>query len=579
MTFDDLFSEVVGLLFPDGEAENLVTAHKRFLNEALWDASKYVPCLQVCNTNVFPQCATYFNCGMTVLPAPRGRILKVYVIGKDSEGDPDWCSKVYLQQVEYSHIERYVQLSRHCIKPNSLFASALVWNLFGCGWREKHKYPCPTDEGLESLPSLPQGFHYPQSSTDAGGRSRNGVFAIYRGRIYIAPWIESDETIVIEWSGIKNQWADTDLVDDDLKFRQAIRYHVGFQHYLNFEENQQKLVTMRTGWDEALREMISECRKQNEKNNEDDAGTGSEAARGIGSADVASALFYNDVQSYTASCPTGQTGTPVTSAVAQGTIGSSLSVADANARALSQAQSDANSRLSCSVAPTTFLNVAQSFTATCPGASGSTPAATGNSVTVVTPAGQFSSTVSQADADAAALAAAQASANSQLVCTFSNAPQSFTATCPTGTTGTPVTITIAPATFTSTISQSDADTQAQAAAQNQATSGLTCSGGVTSIGNTPQSVPFQGFLSCNNGNPKRQAYSFTIAIPANTYTAPCTNATEAAVQLQLNRQAIAVATERGQIQVNALQAAFQSSCFVPTSGGSGGSSGGSGGLG
>jgi hypothetical protein len=570
MNFLDLYDEVVTIGFPSGQPENLVDSHKRFLNNALWDISKNVECVQFGNVNIINSCATYFNCGMTVLPAPRGHILKVYTIGKiDSVGGvpatkDDWCSKVFFDQVEYCHIEEYVKLSRNCGTPNSAFSSALVQGLFGCGWRNKRRYPCPTDVGFENLPSLPQGFHYPQSSTDAGGRSRGGVWALYRGRIYIAPWIESDETAVVEWNGIKDEWSDADLVEDNSKFRQAVLLNFLKQHYSLYEQDQQKLVVLETQWREALRDLIHECREQNRIRTCGEAGGSGSSARGLGSSDVASALYYNETQSYTASCPVGQVGTAVTVTIPAGQVGSALSIADANATAMAQAQADAISRLSCSVAPVNYLNTAQSFTANCPGASGDTPAATGNSVTIVIPAGQFLSTVSQAAADAQALAAAQNSAESQLVCTFYNAPQSYTASCPTNTTGSDVQITIPAADYSSIISQADANSQAVAAAQQQATAGLTCAGLPTFlIGNSRQEFTQQVLLVCTPANQNRPSreYSTTAVVLENTYTALVTAATQAATQLFLNQQAQTRAQTNANVNCLAAQNAFNALCI------------------
>lgn len=699
------------MLWVEGEGENLVAAHDKFFNDALWQLQKDVECYRFNNVNVWPQCASYFDCGLTVLPAPRGKILKVYTIGKpksassssssasssasnvivgtasfnqsifnpaqadlqvvnvvdaatyeikinqqynftglgtadspqylrttisyvdptgatqviqpsadahldglavegflqvqikagtdvkctltpantpftdgdftvdvtvtkiessnvsgfsgDSSTDFDWCLKVFYEQVDYCYIEKYHRIARHCSTSVSIVSQALAFNLFGCGWRNKHRYPCPTDAGFESLPKLPQGFHYPQTSTDAGGRSRGGVWAIYRGRIYIAPWIESDEAAVIEWNGIKNQFADSDLVEEDPKFAEAVRFYVNIKHYTNYEQDPQKLQELKDqfygirGRPGILQDLIHECREQIRIHSCAEVGGNGAGARGIGAGDTASALFYNEVQSFTASCPVGQTGTPVTSNISAGQVGSSLSVADANARALAQAQADAESRLSCAVASTTFLNTPQTFTASCPRASGDTPAATGSSVTITTPAGQFSSTVSQEAADAAAMAAATSSANNQLVCTFYNSPKSYTASCPSGSTGSDSTADI-PAGVYSSISQADADAKAQAAAQAQAVAGLVCVGiAVLTIGNTVQTYQVSGNLSCpplviiKPGFPTRiinavanpQPYFIHATVPENTFTAVVTAATQAAKQLELNQQAQSAAQQ------------------------------------
>lgn len=58
-------------------------------------------------------------------------------------------------------------------------------------------------------------------------------------------------------------------------------------------------------------------------------------------------IFMNTIQSYTATCPQGTTGSDVTVAISAGTVASTISIADANATALSVARSQAESQLVC----------------------------------------------------------------------------------------------------------------------------------------------------------------------------------------------------------------------------------------
>ncbi len=53
------------------------------------DLQTWCECLQQDNTNVIPQCATLYNCGITVTDAPRGRIKKVSVIDSRPIPAPD----------------------------------------------------------------------------------------------------------------------------------------------------------------------------------------------------------------------------------------------------------------------------------------------------------------------------------------------------------------------------------------------------------------------------------------------------------------------------------------------------------
>lgn len=676
MNFRELIQETSEALWPFGEAENLVGVHRKFFIEALYQIQRAVPCLQQNNTSVFAHCASYFNCGMTVLPAPRGHILKVYTLDSEpvadgataspqlkfinpaasiavsaetigttvskaytinpSEGTvinvqgvtqgvgtafsmtatvritptdgsadtiekvytvtdsflnvvpealldeaeadaytveivlaltglsgnssqwvqqaraaeivlsyyqtgatplspPDWCGKVEYSQVDYCHIQRYVKLCEKC-SSSPIVTDALLTALFGV-CRTKTHYPAPTDAGLESLPALPGGFHYPQSSTDASGRACGGVYALYRGRIYIAPWIQSTETVVIEINGIKREWNDDDLIDDDPLLKQAVRLHVGMQHSFAYEADQTQYNNYKAEFygnaeiPGVLPTMIHECREENRAAICGESGSMAAGARGLGQS---AEIFTNDRQEYTATCPVGQSGNQVTVVVEAGAIGSALSVADANARAAQKAADDANAKLVCVTPVITYLNTVQSVTVSCPGANEDVPAADGNPVTVTIAAGQYSSTASQSAADAAALAAATAQANTQLVCTFWNSEQEYTASCISPATGSDVTITVAAHTHSAT-TQALADSLALTDAINQANEALTCSTPPTVYWNTQQQGSYVGGCSYSPGGQIQvivtvPALRFSSIVSQNAANIAARNAGNAAAQ-------------------------------------------------
>lgn len=689
MNLADLKTEIYSALWPEGQAENLVGNHDKKVIEALCDLQYAVPCYLFGNVDLRHHCSSYFDCGMTVLPAPRGKITALYTIGKQQDasgisngavvgsldipatenqlliqsggqlvapaptekdvvtiltdglytvnvqqlnaassiypfGSPqyfrteiiytdtggtqqtiqpapllhmnissnnglavisakagtvvscriasfnipqvdggieviisvvkgstvdndDWCSKVFYDRVDYAHLERYGRICARQTTGIRAIATALLASLFGFGkFRSKFSYPAPDDAGYQLLPALPQGVHYPQRSTDAGGRSPRGYYALYHGRIYIAPWIESTESVVIEWNGKKTEWSDLDSVNGDPKFKKAVTEYVGREHFTYYEENETKLQHFAANYALTVRELINECRNNTRNLSMNEAGIPPSAATGTdsisgggGIGGGGSGSFYNEEQSYTANCPAGQSGQSVTSTVSAGQMSSSLSVADANARALAQATADAQSKLSCAPATSQFLNVEQTFTAACPASTGNIPAAIGTPVTATVAAGTYQSAVSQALADAAALQAATEQANSQLACTFYNAPQTVTMTCPTGSTGTPQTITVAAGQFTD-VSQQGADAKAFASAQSQASALLSCSVATHPVGNTAQTAVRQGAV-VPPGCTKVFNYNISYTVPAGTYVAQATAATDAAIQASVNGQANAAA--------------------------------------
>jgi len=607
-TWGNLKSEARKIIFPTGEASSLVLAHDAAFLAAIIDIQSYVDCARQDNTSIFPQCATFYNCGITTFDAPRGHIKKVSVInatpappptgtivlttaiaadildaailpvsigaipssdlyvveitGQGSKcGTPvkqyfkvdvtytdaeskiktfsrnvylsdcetsqiqqintligtnvfvavtpfnipevesggatigvnvrqfnpldvttqtdDWCSEIQYRQTEPAYVQKYWKRSleiRGCLN---------WWSFFDL------KPPTPTDANVPAgLPILPLGYHYPQADTDKRFRSQYGLWATERGKIYIAPFIQSTETVIVKWDGIKRTWADADPIDDDPNLAKAIRAFVRRDHFQYFDKDPESAAGAQAEYADTLATMIHECREETRirDNNEPSFARQSNPA-------ASGALYYNSKQTFTANCPAGQTGNSVTITIQDGLVASSTSQSDADARALQQAQQQALAQLNCSGGQTTYLNTPQSFTAVCQGS----PTPDGIPQTVNIPAGQFTSVISQADADAQALASAQAQAQALLVCTFWNAEQSYTASCPSGQTGTPVTKTVSQHTFSSDLSQSDANSKALNSAKTQAQTELVCNGQTIFFENTPQ-IAIRSYVFGSLGN-------------------------------------------------------------------------------
>ncbi len=127
------------------------------------------------------------------------------------------------------------------------------------------------------------------------------------------------------------------------------------------------------------------------------------------------ATTYSSTKAYTATCPSGSTGNPVTRTA---TRTSTNSQAEADSLALSDATAAAQAALVCTVSPTSFTST-RSYTASC---------GSGTTGSPVTRSSTKTSTVSQADADNLALSDATAQANAALVCTpTSTTPTTVTA--------------------------------------------------------------------------------------------------------------------------------------------------------
>lgn len=523
-------TDIVAQLFPQGRARSLVTAHDKMFIDAIIDLQQWVECLQQNNTFLFPFCSTFYNCGLTIIDtAPRGIIKRLSVIDKinkttgleDATADDDYCTEIAYNEVDFCHVHSYLDYSK---RRGCCMSIPLFFGLGGCG---KANFPVPTDEGLPAgLPKLPLGNHYPQTSTDRNtGRAQMGIWAKQRGALYVAPWIQSTETIVVISDGIKRTWTDADLIDDDPMLSEAVSQYVRWKHEDQFGHDYEAADRAREqyeGLTGARPRLIHQCREETRIRECEPS-----HAR---SASVTS-LFYNDEQSATATCPDGSTGSAVTTNIPAGTVASAISKADANQKAKSQAESQAQQMLNCATQTEEFTNDAQSATVSCQGQEGASPPE-GAPVTRTVPAGTVSSTVSKADANQQALAMAQQQAAAALQCTFWNRAQSYTATCAPGHIGTPVTKNVAAHTFSSSISQTDADQQALQSATNAALAALVCSGGGL-FSNTAQVGTKTGQCSIH---PAGQTVfgSATVRIAAGAFTSNIS-------QADANQQAISYA--------------------------------------
>lgn len=472
-SFQQLLTDVRAIVFPVGESRNLVAAHTRMIVDALIDIQRQIPCWQIDNTTIVPQCATNYKCGVTSFDFPRSMIKKLSVVDKlDADGQEDvtaeisWCSDITYKQTDSCHINAYwskCQKAGCCLPLSQFFAipSGL------CG---KSCYPVPTDEGVpEGLPVLPLGYKYPQSSTNGACRAGAGLWARERSRVMVVPWIQESESIVVMWDGIKREWNLNDTLEADPSHLRAAVAYLQWKTSSIYKDIVGDPATFEKDYLMAMQDLWHDCKEETRVR-------ACEPSHARGSVTSIIGLYFNDQQQYTATCPGNQTGDNKTVTIPAGTVSSIISQSDANNKAQQEARTQAEAILVCTDIPTTYYSTAQTFTAQCTQEEGA-PVPEGQPVTVTIPAGLHTSIVSQAAADALALAAATEQANEGLSCTFWNSEQSYPASCVAPATGLDVTRTIAAHTYSSTLSQDDADAKALAAAKVGAEEALTCSGG------------------------------------------------------------------------------------------------------
>jgi len=254
ITFLALRQRSNAFIWPSGPPENLEATLKdadgntiapapltMLYNEALAEIAKWVPCEQVRLVNVHAFATTYFKGGMTVVPAPNGVVTRVYTIA-----NARWNDRVFYVQKEWPEPEGWMR------------------NLI-TGWRD------PANAAV--VPALPLGFKKAESTTDRDangvviGRARAGIWALHDQKIWVAPWLQSNEKLVTQWRGIKSEWTDDDLVTATQDYQKAVRLYVQYGFERDYGDTAKARMihdtfTGRGTFDEALGDLIWQCREQ-----------------------------------------------------------------------------------------------------------------------------------------------------------------------------------------------------------------------------------------------------------------------------------------------------------------------------
>lgn len=217
-------------LWPAGEAKNLRDPHDRWFMLAMMEIQKFCPCVQQFNTSEFKQCSTFWENAKTVVNMPHGYVRQVYTIAND-----DWRDAVVFESSNWDAIQ------------------AWATNLY--------RAKTPINKGL---PKLPMGYWNAEPSTDSlCGRARLGIWAYNRHRLFVAPWIQSNETLVVEWDGLKDRWEDTDGVNElywTADYEDAIILFINWKHALHYGDKKYAQ-ELELKWRDAFAGLIWNCRE------------------------------------------------------------------------------------------------------------------------------------------------------------------------------------------------------------------------------------------------------------------------------------------------------------------------------
>lgn len=250
MEFSEYYQRIAEIVFPEGEAENLVCAHKAAVKDALIDLQTKVPCLRTDHADYIGQSSTAFHCGASTFDTVDGNIEAVYTLL--IEGG---CQRVDYRYISWQEMLGLIKQYRCCVAVDAYGMTPVAVDASGLGPPEYSAGSADQDKGYRA--SAPDTY-----------------WTVHRGSIYVFPAIESSEQIVVEWTGIRRTWDDATsmpltMVDGagcDARLNRDVA--VAVEYYLDAEVHRRETKDLSSYqvssqlYLEAVAMLIHECRKK-----------------------------------------------------------------------------------------------------------------------------------------------------------------------------------------------------------------------------------------------------------------------------------------------------------------------------
>lgn len=199
-TYAQFKTKLRARIWPGREPANLVAGHDAMFQTAMLELQKWVPCLKEYHISTYETGDREWDGAKTRVQMPNGQIRRVYTV---AGGTDRWRDRVYYRSSNVKALE--------------------------CWARRLIDARTPT-----GLPDLGYGVRKEEVASDwEYGRARQGIWAHYRGKLYLAPWLQTYEMMVVEWDGEKQEWQESDGVDPRLwraDAEMAVELYVKWRH-------------------------------------------------------------------------------------------------------------------------------------------------------------------------------------------------------------------------------------------------------------------------------------------------------------------------------------------------------------
>lgn len=192
MIFADVLATVRSRAYPEGLPRNLKPIFAQALVQGAVDLQRYVPRLKRRQFTTVKSAVTVFQSGITVVqrPASNAKIKRIYTYISADHRDAFYYTPVTRQKIEELAADRSRRTGSAALPTINV-----------------------NDGDVRSVAGRGQVMH--TASLNKGFRSNQGVFAVVDDQVWLYPSIESSERVSIEWTGVKYEFTENDLVTWD----------------------------------------------------------------------------------------------------------------------------------------------------------------------------------------------------------------------------------------------------------------------------------------------------------------------------------------------------------------------------
>lgn len=259
MTYAEFKAGIKAVTMPDKESSRLNDRHDGWIASALIELQQKVPCLRGNHREYITQEATYYSCGATAFPIPPGGYVQELRV-QQTANRCDYVNCIPMTEAVFRGILQNMQLCRcHALVDDTPAYLAYYGYEYDYGYYDYGNYDPELRPATDAI--------------DLPCRARNRAFAIFEGNVWLWPILNSTETAILKWNGIKKSWRDGDAMPDDgdwvdetgglnREVQEVVELYFMMKRWRYDLCDLQKAQVVEFDYRKKISEMITECQKQ-----------------------------------------------------------------------------------------------------------------------------------------------------------------------------------------------------------------------------------------------------------------------------------------------------------------------------